>query len=194
MSDTDFQANPVCEGLEILFEKVLGGTVAAAAVAKQQQRVGLWPGQVSFGSPPLKDAVAGKCTGVVAAAEIDVAAVAFEVIQTVGNDVAVREGRIIVIENANGLCREHMAVAVKIAQQFAFFRVHAENRVERVEVKFLVEGDDLELLVAVFCLVHRHDFEGLATAKMGFVEELVDDAAVHRRAKLGHAIGDGTDG
>src|SRR5580692_2433699 len=101
MSDTDFQADPVREGLEILFEKILGGTVATAAVAEQQQRVGLWPGQVPFGSPPLKDAVAGKCTGVVAAAEIDVAPVAFEVMEAVRNDVAVRKRRIIVIENAN---------------------------------------------------------------------------------------------
>src|SRR5271168_2359731 len=119
-----------------------------------------------FGSPPLENAVAGKFAGVVAAAEIDVASVAFEIEQPVRNDAAVGERRKIVIENAYGLRRERMAVAIKVAQKLAFFRVNAEDRVGRVEVKFLVKGDDLELLIAIARFVHRHGFEGLATAEL----------------------------
>ena len=76
------------------------------------------------------------------------------------------------VENALGVRCERMPVAVKIAQKFAFFRVNAEDRVERIEVKFLVKGDDLELLVAVAGLRHRHGFAGLATAEFRFIEEL----------------------
>ena len=68
-----------------------------------------------LGAPPLENAVAGKLAGVVAAAEVDVAAVAFEIEQAVRDDMAVGKRWIVMIENADGLRRERMAVAIEIA-------------------------------------------------------------------------------
>src|SRR5438067_2367930 len=99
----NFQPQPMGETLETLLEHKLRGAIAAAAIAEQQQRVRPGIRRVACGGPPLTNAVAGKLAGVVADAEVDVAAVAFEVIQAVRNDVAAGERREIVIEDTDRL-------------------------------------------------------------------------------------------
>src|SRR5215469_16432553 len=91
VSNSNFQAHVVGQRLQVLFEDQLRGAVATAAIAKQQQRPRIWMCLLSLGSPPLPDAIAGKFARVVAAAEIDVAAVALEIVQAVRDDVAVGE-------------------------------------------------------------------------------------------------------
>src|SRR6266446_4416145 len=88
MGHANLQAHAVAEALEVLLEQVLGSAVAAAAIAKQQQGFGLGPGGVSLGGPPLENAVTGKFAGVIADAEVDVAPIAFEIVQSVRDDMA----------------------------------------------------------------------------------------------------------
>ncbi len=120
---------------------------------------------MAFDGPPVEKAVTGERAGVVAQAEVDVTAVALEIVEAVRNDVAVGERGEIVVKNAYCLCGEQLAVPIKPAQQFAFFRVDAEDGVERIQIDLFLEGDGLELLVAVSCGPHGHGFEGLAASE-----------------------------
>lgn len=161
-----FKTRPVREALEILLEQILRGTIAAATVAEQEQGLRFGIHCLPFGDPPLEDAVASELAGVAANAEIDVAAVAFEIVQPVGNDNAAGERREIVIEDAPDLRGEQMAVAIELPQKLAFFRVDAEDGIERIEVKLFEDGDEFKLLIAIVCWSHRYGLEGLASAQM----------------------------
>src|SRR6266542_4155080 len=144
--------------------------------------------------PPLKDAVAGKCAGVAADAEVDVTAIAFEIVQAVRDHIAVCERREIVIEDADRFVGEQMAVAIEFAQKLTLFRVDTEDRIEGIEVKLFVETDDFELLIAIRRRSHRRGFERLTTAKTKVLKQLFDHAAVGRGAEFGQAVDDGADG
>lgn len=104
-----------CEILQRFLEHVTGGTVAAAAIAQQQQRLRLRILELTNVQPPLPDAVAGKFTGVMAGAEVEIAGVAFEVVQAIGDDDAGAETGEIVIPNQLGLLHVELAVAIEKA-------------------------------------------------------------------------------
>ena len=66
--------------------------------------------------PPVPDAVAGEGAGVVAGAEVEIARVAFEIIQAMGDDHAGAEAGEIVIPDLLRRLHVELAVAIEKAQ------------------------------------------------------------------------------
>ena len=63
----------------------MAGTIAAAAIAKEQDGGGLGVLLRAIGLPPMTQGIAGKLAGVVTGADVDVSDLSVQIIQTVGN-------------------------------------------------------------------------------------------------------------
>lgn len=74
--DALLQPQLIRRPLQVFFEQVLGGVIASAAVAQDQQAFGLGVGRAAMLIPPQRDAVATEFAGVVAGIQIDVSVLA----------------------------------------------------------------------------------------------------------------------
>ena len=66
MSDADFNANLISEGLEVLFEDVMPRTITAPAITENQDRSSVGIMVFTVGVPPVAKAIASEFTGVMA--------------------------------------------------------------------------------------------------------------------------------
>ena len=110
VSHTDFQADAVGKTFQVILEHVPVGSVAAAAVTQQKHvpRVGISGPAMHF--PPEAETVAGEPTGVVAESQIQVAQIAFDVVEAVRIDHAERGTGKILIQSFLGLLRVEPAL------------------------------------------------------------------------------------
>ena len=123
--------------------------VAAAAIAQEQDRRGVGVAALADAVPVPAQAVAGELAGVVTQAEVEVAAVASQIVDAVRNDHARRPTGEVVVERPEGPLRPHAAVAVELSQMLLGLGVEGKHRVSRRAVLGLQLGDALELRVPV---------------------------------------------
>jgi hypothetical protein len=88
-------------------------------------------------------------------------------------DYAAGERGKIVIVDPDRLLGERLAGTEKRPQEFAFFRVDAQDGIRRIQEHVPVEGDGFELVVSVAAGTHSHGLEGLASAQLQLVEVTV---------------------
>ena len=81
----------------------------------------------------------------------------------------------VVVEHLDDLLGVQLAIAVEVAQQFLLFRVHAHDRLARLQVLLLESGDVLKLSVAIrMSRPHRLDLLRLAFHVPVPLEQLLD--------------------
>src|ERR1022692_671686 len=194
VSHANRDSHAVHQRLQVFFEQVLRSAVAAAAVALQQKfprpRIRL----ATLGSPPLKDAVAGKRAGVVTGAEIEVSSIPLEVVNAVRNHGAFGKGEKVMVKDLAAFGGEEPSLAIKQAEHLLFLGVDADDRVGRIQERLLVRIENVELLMPVLVLTHGQIFEGLAMAELTVVQELFDEISTGRKSRSRHETGDGLHG
>jgi len=148
VSHMDFEADAVGEAFQVILEHITIGSVAAAAVAQQKHasRVGISGPAMHF--PPEAETVAGELTGVVAEFQIQVAQIAFDVVEAVRIDHADRGAGKIVGQPISppprtGLLKDLLGIlktdapppndeecrAILFAKRFAFGRNRCDERI-----------------------------------------------------------------
>lgn len=113
--------------------------------------------------PPEAEAVAGEPTGVVAESQIQVAQIAFDVVEAVRIDHAERGTGKIVIQSFLGLLRVEPALPEQKPQEFLVFGIHAHDGVGSLHESGAVVGDDLKLAIAMNVASQRQRLASLAT-------------------------------
>lgn len=87
---SDLNADVVDQGLQVLFEQVLIGSVASTTVTQEQNRSGVWIAAFADAIPVPAKAVAGKQAGIVTESDVDVTAVS----EQIGLLMTEREGHV----------------------------------------------------------------------------------------------------
>ena len=72
MRHPDIQSQPIREVLQRLLEHMPIGSVAAPAIAEQQQTTGVRKVLATMPFPPVGDTIAAEFTGVVAGVEVEI--------------------------------------------------------------------------------------------------------------------------
>src|SRR5580692_8163727 len=103
MSDSQLDAQPVGQALQVFLEQVLRGAVAAAAIAENQQAFGLGPGGAAVFIPPQSDAVAAQFAGVVGGVEVNRSVVVGGIVDAVRDQLAFSRAEKIVVERLDSL-------------------------------------------------------------------------------------------
>jgi hypothetical protein len=137
---TDLDPEPIDQVLQVLLEQVLTGTLAATAIAQQQDRGRSGRERPSPTRPPPLDAVADELAGVMARPQIHMTIIAFHIVQPVGDRHARGGAGEVMIEGREDLLGGEVAVAVEGAQQLLLLRVDAQDRVVRFQVLLLDPG------------------------------------------------------
>lgn len=132
--------------------------------------------------PPHPKAIASEPTGVVAEAKIQVAQVAFEVVETVRMDHAERGTGEIVVQRLLGFLRVEPALAKQQAQEFLVFAIHAHDGIRRLHESSAMAGDDLKLAIPMDMASQRQRFAGLATPQAMAFQKLRHDRNTHAKA------------
>ena len=86
VSHSDFNSQVVDELLQVLFEKILCRRIASATIAQQENGPSVRVASVADTLPVPVEAVAGEFARVVAQADVDMAAIAKEVVDAVRNN------------------------------------------------------------------------------------------------------------
>ena len=86
VGDADFQADAVCQFFQGVFEDIPVGRVAAAAVAQQQDRAGLWIMDTPVMLPGKGHAITSEIAGVVANAEVNVPVISLDIVDAMRVD------------------------------------------------------------------------------------------------------------
>ena len=92
------------------------GGVAATAVAQQQDRCRGGIAAFTDAVPVPAQAVAGELAGVVTEADVEVAAVAGQIVDRVRDDQTRGPTGEVVVERAEGLLRPHAALAIELPE------------------------------------------------------------------------------
>ena len=129
-------------------------------------------GESAVGLPPVRDAVAGKATGVVAEAQVQVSEVAFDVVKAMRIDHAPGGTGEIVVESFLRVTRVESANAKQKSQEFLVFGVDAEDRIERIHEFVAVVRDNAKLSIATSMFAQRECFASFATAQTMPLQEL----------------------
>ena len=99
--------------------------------------------------PGKSHAIASEFAGVMADAQIDVPMIALEIVDAVRVDDAAGVAGKVVVQGFDGFLRVGVSFAKKIADQFLFLGVDAENRVAGLFIKSTQTCDVAELAVTV---------------------------------------------
>ena len=182
VSHTDFQADAAGKAFQVILKHVPIGSVAAAAVAQQKHalRVGISGPAMHF--PPEAETVAGEPTGVVAESQIQVAQIAFDVVEAVWIDHAERGAGKIVVQSFLGLLRVEPALPEQKPQEFLVFGIHAHDGVGRLHESGAVVGDDLKLPIAMNVASQRPHFASLATSQTMAFQKLRHNGDTYAKA------------
>lgn len=140
--------------------------------------------------PPIRQAVAGESTGVVTKSHVEMAEVAFEVVEPVRIEDTDGGAGEIVVESFLGVRCIQTSNTEQQPQEFFVFAVHADDRIGRVLKGFTVLSDDLELSIAARVMSERHDFAGFSSAQTVSFQELRDDGDADAKAESQQFVGD----
>ena len=98
MGHANRQSDRVAQTLQVVFENVLAGRIAAAAVAGQQNRSGIAVALLADPIPVPAKTVTGELGRVAREANVDVPQVEFSIEDAVRNDNAVGPGREVMVK------------------------------------------------------------------------------------------------
>src|SRR5712691_3030353 len=168
--------------LQVFLEQMLMTTVAATAIAQEQDRGGLWVQPLAIAVPKQPQAITGELGRVTALAHMHPALIAGEIVDTMRNDDASSEAGEIMIKGLERLLTVHLAITVECAQAFLLLGIDAQDRVARLE-KLLDEMRQMaELLAAMRRVATGQHLAHLASGQPEPIE------------KTPHDAGSGTDG
>lgn len=145
MSHSNLDPQSVSQTLQLFFEDVSVGRIAAAAVAQDQQPRGVRVSLAAMLLPPLSQAFARELAGVVAGAQCQMRPVRRDVVDAIRDHRAGRRAGEVVIVHTHFVARVPLAVAIERPQMLLLFRIDAEHRLARVEELLLELRDVLEL-------------------------------------------------
>ena len=183
MSHPQFQAKPIRQAFQMIFEDVAIAGVTAATIAQQQHSPSVGVSEAAMGFPPIGDALASEATGVVAEAQIQVSEVSLDVVEAMRiNDSVCGTGKI-VIQGLLGMSRIEPTDAKQKPQEFLVFGVQANNGIGRIHEFGAVVGDDLELPIAASMLAQRQCFTSFATAEAVSLQQLNDHRDTDTKAQ-----------
>ena len=120
VGDANFETQFIGKFLEVFFEDEVMAAIAAAAIAEAQQGRGVGIGVAPMLEPPGANAGAGELTGVLAAAEMQIAQVALQIINAMRNDQTFGLAGEIVVVGVQFCPGIEVAVPVQVAQVFLF--------------------------------------------------------------------------
>ena len=139
--------------------------------------------QAAFLETKLKPILAAaEPTGVVAESQIQVAQIAFDVVEAVRIDHAERGAGKIVVQSFLGLLRVEPALPEQKPQEFLVFGIHAHDGVGSLHESGAVVGDDLKLPIAMNVASQRQRFASLATSQAMAFQKLRHDGDTHAKA------------
>ena len=190
VGDADFQAETCSETLEVVLEYVAVGGVTATAIAQEQHSSGVGIGRLALEFPPTAETIAGETTGIVAEAQVQVAAIALNVVKTVRVDHARRGAGEIVVQRQPGLLRIQPALAKQQPQEFFVFGVHAHNGIIGLLVRGEIPGDGLELSILVGMATERQSLACLASSQAITSQQLGYDGDTDAKAAPPEFFGD----
>ena len=168
MGHTQFDGQLSRQSLEVFFEQVVRGIVAAAAIAKDQQPFRMGICCVAVFMPPQGDAIAAELAGIMRRVEMNGGVVVGLIKDAVRDQFPLAGTAEIMVECFDCLPREGFARTIEIAQQFLFFRVDADHGIARGLVFISQFGNVFKLSVAVGMMPHRLFFSGGATPHFEF--------------------------
>ena len=132
--------------------------------------------------PPEAETVAGEPTGVVAESQVQVAQIAFGVVEAVRIGHAERGAGKIVVQSFLGLLRVKPALPEQKPQEFLVFGIHTHDGVGSLHEGGAVVGDDLKLPIAMNVPSQRQRFAGLATSQAMAFQKLRHNGDTHAKA------------
>src|SRR2546426_3709120 len=119
--------------LQVFLEQMLMTTVAATAIAQEQDRGGLWVQPLAIAVPKQPQAITGELGRVTALAHMHPALIAGEIVDTMRNDDASSEAGEIMIKGLERLLTVHLAITVERSQEFLLLGIDAQDRVASSE-------------------------------------------------------------
>ena len=176
----DLNANVVDQGLQVLFEQVLIGSVASTAVAQQQDRTGVWIAAFADPIPVPAKTVTGEQAGVVAEANVDVTAVSEQIVDAVRDHQARGPTGEVVVEHLNGLLRPDAAFAIEQSETLLGFRVDGKHGISRIQILALKFFDVLKLRISVGRLASRDHLRQFVQCEIVFGQPVSHDMRTHR--------------
>ncbi len=116
MGHANRQSDRVAQTLQVVFENVLAGRIAAAAVTGQQNRSCIAVALLTDPIPVPTKTVTGEFGRVTREANVDVAQVEFPIEDSVGNDDAIGPGREVVVKRLEWFAATNAALAVQFPE------------------------------------------------------------------------------
>ena len=181
-----------CQVQQFLFEGVVAMPIGTAAVAEQQDVIGVRVLVYAVPVPPPAKVVHDESGGFMGVPQGHIALVLLEVEDAVRDDLPCGKVGVIVVKNLWSLLAQHLPAPVKVAQTLFFLGVYAQRRVVSHQTE---EADqvyqNLELLLPVRALTRHQLLRGPALAvALGFQNSLdrpvADRLAVPRGVSCGN--------
>src|SRR5512145_2210915 len=101
-----------------MLKDMVARAVASPAITQHQDRCCLGIVTTAIVIPPVAEAVTGKCTGIMARSQLNVADIASQIIEAVWNDDAFRKAPKVMIIRLEFFQRGQMTIAIEVAQLF----------------------------------------------------------------------------
>ena len=184
MGYANFHSHLISQLLQILLEQVVPGTIAATTVTQNQDRSGMRVVVASISVPPVAEAVTGKLTGVMACAKLDVAHVALQVVECVGDDATLGKAVEIMVVGFQFVQGVEMSFPIEIAQELLLLSIHAKDRVTSSFIGSPQPGDVLKLLISMSHRLHGDFLLCLASPVAILLEQLAHHEGADSNAML----------
>jgi hypothetical protein len=107
---------------------------------------------LAIGVPPVGNRVTGQFTSMVGGANLDVAHIVPDVVQSVRNTNSSSKPWPIMVKYLNGFLGVQLVVPLGITAQSIFFGVHTHDRIAWALIRLLELVNGLKLLIAMFTL------------------------------------------
>jgi hypothetical protein len=143
--------------LEFGFPGAATRTVAAAAVAQNEELPGAWIAVRSLLAPPMRDGMGGKGGGVVRDAHHDRSSIREQIIDTVRDGDAGRVGAEVVVVDQAGRQIPTRAGILEVAHQFALLGIDADDG-QTAALEALPKIPEVEELIVAIGTVVRGEF------------------------------------
>ena len=181
--NADLDADFISQGLQVLLEDIVAGTIAAAAVAEDENGGGLRIKVTTIGVPPMAETIASKLGGVMASTYVHVADVADDIVQPVrDNDALGKAGEIVIQYPLFGL-RIEASLTIEVAQVLFLFGIHTDDRIALCLICGSELGDVLELRIAIrYLALERLAFLSFAPPIAMLLQQLAHHFAAYLHA------------
>ena len=186
----DGDSDVVDEVLQILFENVMRRRIAPAGIAQHQDGRGVGVALLADAVPVPAETVARELAGVVAQPDVEVAAVAGNVVNAVRDDHAGGPTGEVVVEGLKCPLRPHAALAKELAEMLLGLGIDGEYGVSRSGVLGFQFGDSLELRVSIRALATLQNLLDLVSRQLLRFHPVLNHRRTDGRSQLAHRVGD----